>query len=212
MNVSNDPRIIKQLLLSQWVNNVNPLASSSDEGDGNLFGIMLNGLMNGTLADDLLAVGQADLLPPGSVSGGISAGNRSFDDLISSAASRYGVDPALVKAVVQTESGFDPNAVSHAGAKGLMQLMDDTARGLGVNDSFDPAQNIDGGTRFLSYLLRKYDGQVMPALAAYNAGPGRLDRLGLTTDAQVSQRIGDLPQETQRYVHKVLTAMQQWSR
>jgi len=214
LNVSNDPRVIKQLLLSQWVNNANPLApaASSDEGDGNLFGIMLSGLMNGTLAEDLPAVGQAAPLPLGPAAGGIASGNGSFDDLISSAASRYGIDPALVKAVVQTESGFDPNAVSHAGAKGLMQLMDDTARGLGVNDSFDPMQNIDGGTRFLSYLLRKYDGQLMPALAAYNAGPGRVDRLGLTTDAQVGERLGDLPQETQRYVHKVLSAMQQWSR
>lgn len=215
MNVSNDPRIIKQLLLSQWVNNANPLApnSSAEEGDG-LFGIMLSGLMGDTLAADPSAVGQADALPlpNGPAAGGMTAAYRSFDDLIASAASRYGVDPALVKAVVQTESGFDPNAVSHAGAKGLMQLMDATARGLGVNDSFDPAQNIDGGTRFLSYLLRKYDGQVMPALAAYNAGPGRVDRLGLTTDAQVAERIGELPQETQRYVHKVLTAMQQWGR
>ena len=231
MNVSTDPRIIKQLLLSQWMNNANPLEpkSSADDEGGNLFGVMLSGLMNGMSADDLLAAGQADALPLGGLNDlyGLSSLNSpiglartsspytgqqlAFDDLISSAASRYGIDPALVKAVVQTESGFDPNAVSQAGAKGLMQLMDDTARGLGVNDSFDPAQNIDGGTRFLSYLLRKYDGQVTPALAAYNAGPGRVDRLGLTTDAQVSQRIDELPQETQRYIRKVLTALQQWS-
>lgn len=204
--------MIKQLLLSQWVNHANPLATPSEETDGYSFGALLGGLLDGARADEATAAGQAAAYPRISTAANMAAGNRSFDDLILSAASRYGVDPALVKAVVQTESGFDPNAVSHAGAKGLMQLMDATARGLGVNDVFDPAQNIDGGTRFLSYLLRKYDGQVMPALAAYNAGPGRVDRLGLTTDELVGQRIGELPQETQRYVHKVLTAMQQWSR
>ena len=92
-----------------------------------------------------------------------------------------------------------------------MQLMDDTARGLGVADSFNPAQNIDGGTRFLSYLLRKYDGNVATALAAYNAGPGRVDRLGLENDRDVEANLHLLPEETQGYIRKVLNATVQWS-
>jgi len=88
-----------------------------------------------------------------------------------------------------------------------MQLMDDTAKWLGVTDPFDPRQNIDGGTRFLSWLLRKYDGHLLPALAAYNAGPGLVDRLGLTTDGEVSARWSELPEETQAYIGKVLRYM-----
>jgi soluble lytic murein transglycosylase-like protein len=112
---------------------------------------------------------------------------------------------------MQTESSFDARSLSPSGAKGLMQLMDDTARGLGVTDSFDPAQNIDGGSRFLSYLLRKYNGQVSSALAAYNAGPGTVDRLGLTTDEQIRARLGEVPGETQQYIGRVLEAAHRWS-
>src|SRR5690606_38969095 len=106
----------------------------------------------------------------------------------------------------RTESGFRPDAVSGAGAKGLMQLMDGTARGLGVTDSFDPAQNIDGGTKYLAMLLRKYDGHEQVALAAYNAGPGRVDRAGIGTNEQLIANLEALPEETQRYVAKVLQA------
>lgn len=127
-----------------------------------------------------------------------------YDSIINSASAKYGVDSSLVKAVISKESSFKPNVVSSAGAKGLMQLMDDTARGLGVTDSFDPEQNIDGGTRFLSYLLRKYNGNEGVALAAYNAGPGRVDRLGIRTNEDLAQKLHLLPEETQQYVHKVL--------
>lgn len=116
-----------------------------------------------------------------------------FDALIAEAAARVDLDPALVRAVVAVESGFQPNAVSPAGAKGLMQLMDATAAGLGVNDSFDPAENLRGGTEFLRYLLDRY-GDERLALAAYNAGPGAVDRYR-----------GIPPyEETQRYVGAVL--------
>lgn len=116
-----------------------------------------------------------------------------FDALIAEAATRVGLDPALVRAVVAVESGFQPNAVSPAGAKGLMQLMDATAASLGVRDSFDPAENLRGGTEFLRYLINRY-GDERLALAAYNAGPGAVDRYG-----------GIPPyEETQRYVGAVL--------
>jgi len=133
-----------------------------------------------------------------------------FDPLIQQASAKYGVSATLIKAVIDSESSFNPNAVSSAGAKGLMQLMDGTAKGLGVTNSFDPAQNIDGGTRFLSYLLNKYDGQVKAALAAYNAGPGRVDRTGIRTDADFDSNMDKLPGETQRYVGKVLDAVRQY--
>jgi soluble lytic murein transglycosylase-like protein len=114
------------------------------------------------------------------------------------------VAPELIRAVIRAESSFRPDAVSPAGAKGLMQLMDETAQWLGVRDPFDPRQNIDGGTRYLSWLLRKYDGNVMSALAAYNAGPGLVDRLGLTTDGEVAARWSELPEETRAYIGNVL--------
>lgn len=116
--------------------------------------------------------------------------------LVAEAAERYGVDPALIAGVIEAESGFDPNAVSPAGATGLMQLMDATARGLGVTDRLDPRQNVLGGTKLLGQLLARYGGDVRLALAAYNAGPGAVDRYG-----------GIPPYaETQRYVPRVLAA------
>ena len=117
------------------------------------------------------------------------------DELIRTTAQQYGVDEGLVRAVVQVESGFDWRAVSPAGAKGLMQLMDATARGLGVTDPFDPAQNLDGGVRFLRSLLDRFRSPEL-ALAAYNAGPGAV------------QRYNGVPPyaETRAYINRVMRA------
>ena len=93
-----------------------------------------------------------------------------FQPIILEACNRYQVDTALVKAVIMAESSYNPRAVSKKGAKGLMQLMPETADSLGVNDIFDPEQNINGGVKYLKQLLDKYDGDVHLALAAYNAG------------------------------------------
>src|SRR5258707_1349359 len=125
-----------------------------------------------------------------------------FQDLLVAAAKKYGVDPALLAGVVRQESNFNPNAKSGVGAKGLTQLMDATARGLGVSDSFDPAQNVDGGARFLGGLLKQFKGNESLALAAYNAGPGAV------------QKYGGIPpyQEIQRYVPKVLGHAAQFGR
>jgi soluble lytic murein transglycosylase-like protein len=117
-----------------------------------------------------------------------------YDGIINRAASRNGLDPALVGAVVRQESGFRADAVSPAGAQGLMQLMPSTARDLGVADPFDPRQNVDGGARLLRSLVDRYDGRLDYALAAYNAGPGAVDRYG---------GVPPYP-ETQSYVASVL--------
>jgi soluble lytic murein transglycosylase len=95
--------------------------------------------------------------------------------LIRETSQRYGVSVALVEAVMRTESGFDPAAVSPRGAGGLMQLMPRTALALGVQDRFDPRENVIGGVRHLRYLLDRYQGSVSLALAAYNAGEGVVD-------------------------------------
>ena len=125
-----------------------------------------------------------------------------FQNMITSASQKYGIRPALLAAVVKQESNFNPNAKSGVGAKGLTQLMDATARGLGVTDPFDPAQSLEGGARFLGGLLRQFKGNESLALAAYNAGPGAV------------QKYGGIPpyQETQRYVPKVLGYAAQFSR
>lgn len=115
-----------------------------------------------------------------------------LDPIISKASRKYGVDVGLIKAVIKAESDFNPQAVSNAGARGLMQLMPATARSLGVNDSFDPEQNIMGGTRFLKDMLQRYSGNVDSALAAYNWGPGNVDK-----------RPEHLPRETREYLARV---------
>jgi soluble lytic murein transglycosylase-like protein len=93
-----------------------------------------------------------------------------FHPIVLQASNRYKVDPALVNAIIMAESGHNPKAVSKRGARGLMQLMPQTAQALGVTDSFDPEQNIDGGVRHFKWLVNKFDGDIKLALAAYNAG------------------------------------------
>jgi soluble lytic murein transglycosylase-like protein len=117
---------------------------------------------------------------------------QSLQEIIQAAAARHGVDPLLITAVIQTESQFDPRAVSAKGAQGLMQLMPDTARDLQVADPFDPRENITGGTRYLRSLLDRYNGDLELSLAAYNAGPGK-----------VRDEVPNIP-ETKTYVSRVM--------
>lgn len=117
-----------------------------------------------------------------------------YDAQITAAATKYGLDPALLKGLIRQESNFNPNATSGAGAQGLTQLMPGTAAGLGVTDATDPAQAIDGGAKYLKQQLDRFGGDASKALAAYNAGPGAVAKYG-----------GIPPYaETQSYVTKVL--------
>lgn len=116
-----------------------------------------------------------------------------YGDLIETISRSQGVDSRLTHAVIEVESGFDPRAVSSKGALGLMQLIPETGRRFGVNNFFDPADNILGGVRFLRFLIDRFDGNADLVLAAYNSGENRVERLG---------RVPQIP-ETVDYVRKV---------
>jgi soluble lytic murein transglycosylase-like protein len=119
-----------------------------------------------------------------------------IDALVNDNAQSQAVDPALIKAIIANESGFNANATSNVGAQGLMQLMPGTAAGLGVTDAYDPAQNVAGGTKYIKGLLDRFNGDVRLAVAAYNAGPGAVEKYG-----------GVPPYaETQNYVQNVLAS------
>jgi soluble lytic murein transglycosylase-like protein len=135
---------------------------------------------------------------PTTLSGRSAASDQAnlLDSLINGISARHGVDPTLVRSVIEIESNFNRHAVSPMGAMGLMQLIPATGARFGVHDFFDPAQNIDGGVRYLRFLLEMFQGNLDLSLAAYNSGENRVARLG---------RIPDI-RETQDYVRKVKSA------
>ncbi|HXE96456.1 MAG TPA: transglycosylase SLT domain-containing protein [Dongiaceae bacterium] len=129
-----------------------------------------------------------------------SVNSAEFEQLIKTCSVKYGVNPCLVKAVIHAESGYDPNAVSSKGAGGLMQLMPATAKSLKVVDRFNPKDNVEGGVKYLRFLLDTFRGDVSLAVAAYNAGLSKVAKYG-----------GIPPyNETRTYVSRVLSYMKSY--
>ncbi len=151
-------------------------------------------LKTSNAAENSFRVSNIDEIQKASPRAGASYSKAQILNIISHISNKYGVDEKLVKAVVKQESGFRNDAVSHCGAMGLMQLMPATAKSLGVTDPFDPIQNIEGGVKYLKGKLDMYNGNVILALASYNAGSGN-----------VAKYNGVPPfKETQNYVKSIL--------
>ncbi len=133
---------------------------------------------------------------------GIAQQAQPYMELIQSASAKYGLPSNLIMGVIKAESDFNTNSVSYAGAMGLMQLMPENCQEDGVTDPFDPAQNIDAGSKEIAQFLAKYDGDLKLALAAYNTGPGNVAKRGVTSSQ--SEAYLTIPQSVRDYVDRVL--------
>ena len=168
-----------------------PMLDASS-AQGSFAGMVQSALADGSMPADQTSL-QADLQPQPAPA---MVPPAQIESLVSANSAAWGVDPALVKAIIANESGFNANATSRTGAQGLMQLEPETAAGLGVSNAYDPAQNVWGGTRYIRGLLERFHGDVRLAVAAYNAGPGAVEKYD-----------GVPPYvETQNYVQNVLAS------
>ena len=165
---------------------------------GNLPGTEKPGSVNDFLPSNKLQQGHFT----GSIEPHLKNSENTFDRIIQLTSQYFGIDSNLIRAVIKQESDFNPNAVSTKNAAGLMQLMPNTAEELGVDDPFDPAKNIYGGTKYLQQMLSKYKGDLNLALAAYNAGPGIVDQAGGIPDIK----------ETKQYIEKVQEYYREYSK
>jgi soluble lytic murein transglycosylase-like protein len=159
---------------------------------GDHYRLQLKGGNAEVAADDVLRIEPEEIFEP--LPEPMSA-NTPFHDIIKAAGERYGVDADLIHCVIAVESNFNPKAVSRKNARGLMQLVPQTAARMGVKNIFDPKENVDGGTRYLRDMLARYNNDLALALAAYNAGPEKVERYGKRVPPYT---------ETQRYVQKIV--------
>lgn len=194
---------IQQQIRSSAMDGINESLFSPVEDGPNSFQSILNQYMNKTnlKPDHIIPMDheQANVLPTpfldqSEVVSSTSSNPSSIDGIVQDASMAHGVDAKLIHSIIKNESNYREDAKSHAGAQGLMQLMPGTARGLGVTNAYDPKQNIHGGTKYIKSMLEKYNGNTELALAAYNAGPGNVDK---------HQGIPPFT-ETQNYVKKVM--------
>lgn len=178
-------------ILNEVMKSTNSSALNMLSGTDDLMSSRVDSLMEIYKASGQMPISQPTSLPKNEI---YSSNPGTWDHIIHEASQSVGVDKNLIHAIIQAESAYKPNAISRVGAEGLMQLMPATARQVGVTDSFDPRQNIFGGAAVIKEMLERYDGNLINALAAYNAGPEAVDRSG-----------GIPPyKETQEYVPKVL--------
>ena len=197
LNTSGKDAAIKRAAqINNYVNNLNKsvLETPADSTVKPFMEVLKSSNVNDS---KFKVVNQAEVEKTSAIStikSGVKASKQQILDIISHMAKKYDIDEKLIKAVVRQESGFRTDAVSHCGAIGLMQLMPATAKGLGVTDPFDPVQNIEGGVKYLKSKLKRHNGNLILALAAYNAGSGNVEKYN-----------GVPPfKETQNYVKSIL--------
>ena len=169
---------------------------------GERYRVQINGGTAEISASDVVAIEPEEIFVPAPR---MPLAQAPYGELIQNAAQKYGVDADLVFSVITAESNFNPHAVSRRGARGLMQLLPSTATRLGVRDIFDPAQNIDAGTRYLHELLAIYRGDLVLTVAAYNAGPGALQKYGRVPPYRETQSYIRAIRKT--YAQRKLTAV-----
>lgn len=187
-----DAALQRAVQIKNYVNNINKPAFGSLSGvEAKPFEQVLK---SSTASETNFRVANASEIQNASNAVGQKFSKSHILNIISQVSKKYDIDEKLVRALVRQESGFRHDAVSHCGAMGLMQLMPATAKGLGVTDPFDPVQNIEGGVKYLKSKLKRHNGNLILALAAYNAGSGNVDKYN-----------GVPPfKETQNYVKSIL--------